>query len=1082
MLKLKHLYPVFLLAGLTQAAYAQTVDTSISGTIVDAGGAAIPGATVTIASPTTGQTKSFTSGNSGEYSITYLIPGSYDISVVAPGFATYQTKGITLEINQQAKINVSMKAGGGNEVVEVHTTQPLLTTDNGTLGAVVGTTEAANLPLNGRKFNDLAVLTPGVTVTNPDNHSSSTDGSTVSSNGNQNTWGQVFLDGVTMVNNRSPYVNAYPSVDAVQEFSVLTSNYGAQYGGGAGAIVNVQLKSGTNQFHGTVFEFIRNSAVDARDYFRPAPLAKTVLKQNQFGGVVTGPIVKDKTFFMFSYEGIRSIQQSAETTTVFTDAELNGDFSAVPQSYLRNPFTGDAYANKQIPVNSVALNIARNYMPRPNIPGTSNGTVNNYSGVQTGNQVNNQYLTRVDHKINDKNQLAIHYLYQGRDFPLTSYNPVFSYTGTYKIHNTGLQYVHIFSPTLINEVRGGADLEHVQQLPAGYYNSDFTAAQLGINQFTLNGVPLPPTQEGFPTITISNFVTVGSGTAASNLDDSRTYQLTDNLTWTKGRHTILMGGDLRHVQDNATTNNTPFGSLSFTGALTAGPQFTSGGTQLAASAGNAGADFLLGLPASVITPEGVPLTAARQWRYGFYVQDDWKPTPKLTVNIGLRYDLWMPPHNNLNTSRTLDFSTATPTLVPLPNPLWKITHKDFSPRVGFAYSFPRNMVFRGAYGITFYGGKFDNINILQLNPPIDSSFSISNTTGPTVTAPTTPAPQATINNPVPASIAPASANVATLPADDRRPDLYLQTYTATLSKQFWNNVLDISYVGVKGTHQDTSIPYFNSGPPNDGTKITVQANRPYPTYGRIRYVDFHGASQYHGLQAKFQHKYSHGLTLTTSYTYSHLLDNQGGDTNGSRSETQIPTSKEWASGLTDQRHYLSIGFVYETKFDMQSRMSKALANGWMLTSLYSYVTGTPLFITQSQDLEHNDNLFQRPDFAPGNDVNTLELPASQRTLNRWFNTAAFQNANGHYGNVPRNPNGLRTPSHYPLTLGLSRSFPMPYNDRHSLLVRLEAFNALNTPQFSSPGTEFGSSSFGVISSTASGYSNRALQLAAKYSF
>jgi hypothetical protein len=1064
MRNLRHICLLFVLISLCVTARTQTVDTSISGTVVDGAGAAIPGATVTITNPSNGQSKSFKSGSAGEYSVTYLIPGVYNISVTAPGFTTYQTKGITLEINQQAKIDVAMRAGGANEVVEVQTTQPLLNVDNGTLGAVVGTTEAANLPLNGRKFNDLAVLTPGVTVSNPDNHSSSTAGSTVSSNGNQNTWGQVFLDGITMVNNRSPYVNAYPSVDAVQEFSVLTSNYGAQYGGGAGAIVNVQLKSGTNRFHGTVFDFIRNSAVDARDYFRPAPLSKTVLKQNQFGGVVTGPIFKEKTFFMVSYEGIRSIQQSVQVSTVFTDAELNGDFSAVSGT-LRNPYTNGTYTNKQVPVNPVAQAIARTYMPRPNIAGTSNGTVNNYSGVQTGNQANNQYLGRVDHKISDRDQLAIHYLYQGRDFPVTSYNPNFSYTGTYKIHNAGLQYVHIFSPTLINEFRGGADLEHVQQLPKGYYNSAFTAAQLGINQFTLNGTALPPTQEGFPTLSISNFVTVGSGTAASNLDDSRTYQVTDNLTWTKGKHTLLMGADIRHVQDNATTNNTPFGSLSFTGSMT----------------GNAGADYILGVPASVITPEGVPLTVAREWRYGFYVQDDWKPTPKLTLNIGLRYDLWMPPHNNLNTSRTLDFSTATPTLIPLPNPLWKITYKDFSPRLGFAYSLPWKTVLRAAYGITFYGGKFDNINILQLNPPIDSSFSIANTTGPTAATPATPIPQATIQNPVPASIAPASANVATLPVDGRRPDLYLQTYTATLSRQFWNNVLDVSFVGVKGTHQDTSIPYFNSGPPTNGT-ISAQANRPYPTYGRIRYVDFHGASQYDGLQAKFQHKYSRGLTFTTSYTFSHLLDNQGGDTNGSRSETQIPNSKEWANGLTDQRHYLSIGLVYETKFDIANRLAKGFTNGWMLTSLYSYVTGTPLFVTQSQDLEHNDNLYQRPDFTVGNNVNTLALPSDQRTLAHWFNTAAFTAANGHYGNVPRNPGSLRTPSHNPLTLGISRSFPMPYNDHHNLLIRFEAFNALNTPQFSSPGAAYGSSSFGVISSTASGYSNRALQLAAKYNF
>ena len=263
---------------------------------------------------------------------------------------------------------------------------------------------------------------------------------------------------------------------------------------------------------------------------------------------------------------------------------------------------------------------------------------------------------------------------------------------------------------LINELRGGINFEHVKQLPLGFYNSSFTAAQIGINQFTLNGAPLPPSQAGFPTLSVSGYLGFGSGTAASNLDYSRTYQINDNLTWVRGRHTLLFGGDVRQVSDNATTNNTPYGSQSFTGAQT----------------GNAGADFLIGIPSSVITPEGVPLTAARQWRYGFYAQDNFKASSKLTLNFGLRYDLWLPPHNNLTSSRTLDFSTSTPTLVPLPDPLWKISHKDFSPRFTFAYSMPWQTVLRGGYGITFYGGKFDNINILQLNPPIDSSFSIAN--------------------------------------------------------------------------------------------------------------------------------------------------------------------------------------------------------------------------------------------------------------------------------------------------------------------------------------------------------------------
>jgi hypothetical protein len=1035
---------------------AQTVDTAIVGTVSDSTGGLIAGATVTIVSTATHTQKKAVTSASGEYNVTYLIPGIYDITVAAPGFATYEQKGVVLQINQTAKISPALKAGGSSEVVEVRSAQPLLQAEESSLGAVIGTEAAESLPLNGRKFDDLAILTPGVTVSDPDNHSSSTAGSSINSYGSQVTWAQLNVDGVTMVNNRHAYVNIFPSVDAIQEFSVFTGDAPAEYGFGAGSITNIQLKSGGNAFHGDVFEFIRNTAVDARNYFRPSPLRKQVLKQNQFGATVGGPIVGDRTFFFFSYEGLRSIQQSPSLTNVLTVAQRNGDFSALTAK-LRNPFalgpgnTTLYYANNQIPVNTVAQSIVNAYTPLPNYVSSAN----NYSGVTTGNESVNQYIGRVDHKIDDTNQLSAHFIYEFRNFPFTALDPAFTFSGTYPMYNGALQYIHVFKPNLLNEVRLGADLEHVKQL-SSRANTSFTAAQLGINGFTINGQPLPAPNEGFPTVSISGFIGMGDGTAASNLDDSRTYQFVDNLTWTKGRHTMTFGTDIRHVQDNATTDNTPYGSISFSGSMT----------------GNAAADYILGVPSSVITPEGVPFTKARQWRDSAYVQDNWKATSQLTLNLGLRYDIWVPPHNLLTTSRTLNFSTATPTLVPLPDPLWKISHTDFQPRIGFAYSVTPMTVVRGGYGISYYGGQFDNINILQLNPPTDPSFSITNTTGPTAANPANPAPSATINNPVSPTLTPATANVASLPPDGRHPDTYLQTYNLTVSKQFWNNVLDVSYVGVKGTHQDTSIRYFNSGPPQ--ASGSAQANRPYPTFGRIRLIDFHGASQYNGLEVHFQHKFSHQLEFITAYSWSHLLDNQGGDTNGASSETQIPISKEWANGLTDQRHNLTIAMVWQLpKLTGTNAVTRAVVNGWGINSIFQFLAGNPLFVTQSQDAENNDNLNQRPDLVPGQ---ALTVPT--RTIAKWFNTAAFTQAVGHYGSTPRNPSALVSPSNDPLTLAVRRSF-QTVREQH-LDVRLEVFNALNTPQLSAPGASQGSSSFGVISSTK--INNREMQLAAKYIF
>ncbi len=1032
---------------IAQLTSGQTVDTAIVGTVSDNSGAVVSGATVTITSSATGIEKKVVTTATGEYGVTYLTPGNYNITVSANGFTSYEQKNFVLQINQQARVDVMLRAGAEQQTVEVLAgQQPLLQNENASLGVVVGTESAENLPLNGRKFDDLAILTPGVTVSDPDNHSSSTDGSAISAYGAQVTWSQVNVDGVTMVNNRHAYVNLFPSIDAIQEFNVLTGDAEAEYGGGAGTITNIQLKTGSNTLHGDLFEFVRNTAMDARNYFLVAPVPKQVLKQNQFGATLGGPILKDRTFFFFSYEGLRSVEQTGGTTDVLTAAEDNGDFSALlPQTQLVSPYTGLPYKNNQIPVNKVAQQIAEIYMPRPN----TNQNGQNYAYIKSGNETVNQYIGRIDHKVNDTNQLDLHLIYALRNFPDADQDPHFTYTGTFPMYNMGLQYVHTFSTSLLNELRLGADLEHVKQLST-LANTDFTAASVGINGFTVNSAPLPPPDEGFPVISISGLIGMGSGTAASNLDDSRTYQIVDNLTWMKSKHTLIFGGDIRHSQDNATTDNTPYGQLSFSGSET----------------GNAAADYILGVPASVITPEGVPLTAARQWRDSFYIQDNWKATHNLVVNMGLRYDLWVPPHNNLDTSRTLNFSTNPPTIIPLPDPIWKITHKDFSPRIGLAYSLPHQFVLRSGYGITFYGGQFDNINILQLNPPDDPSFTLTNGT-----IPSNP-PTATIDNPVSPSLTAANANVASLPADDRHPDLYLQTYNLTISKQFWSNVIDISYVGVKGTHQDTSDQNFNSGPPQSASG-NVNANRPFNTFGNIRLIDFGGASSYNGLNVHFQHRISHNLEFTTSYSWSHLLDNQGSDINSGSSRTQIPGSKEWGSGLTDQRHNLTAAFVWQLpKLIYGAGAARAVLNGWGLNAIYQYISGSPLWITQAQDGENNGNQYQRPDLVPGQ-----SLTLSHRTLAEWFNTSAFTEAIGHYGSAPRNPiSGVKND---PLTLSIKRTFALPFEKQY-LDFRLEAFNALNHPQFSSPGTIQGSSNFGQITSTNS--DNRDLQLALKYVF
>ena len=416
-----------------------------------------------------------------------------------------------------------------------------------------------------------------------------------------------------------------------------------------------------------------------------------------------------------------------------------------------------------------------------------------------------------------------------------------------------------------------------------YANTNFTPASIGINGFVQpNGQPWPPSEQGFPNLTSNELIGVGSDFGVG-LDQGKTYQLVDNVTWTHGTHTVIFGGDVRRVQDNADTSNTPYGVINFNGSETA----NNGPNAPANEGGFDGADLMLGIPSQVITPEGIPLTNAHQWRMFFYIQHNWKVKPNLTLNTGLNYSLYPAPTNSLNTSETMDWTVNPVVLVPLANysPIWHITGKDFGPRLGFAYSLPHQMVVRGGYGISYYAGQFDNINILQLNPPDDPSFSLFN--GNCGYCATPNAPTSTLANPVSPSLSASVANIVSIPPGRDHPDLYLQTWNLTFSKQFWNNVIDVSYVGVKGSKEDTSLLNFNVGPPQ-APGGNVQANRPYPAYGQMRVLDNHGASIYEGFLVHFQHRLSHGLLLTTSYALSSDRDDQGGGTNQQRNQTQNP--------------------------------------------------------------------------------------------------------------------------------------------------------------------------------------------------
>lgn len=1034
---------------------AQTIDTGILGTVRDPSAAAVAGAEVTATNVATGVQQTTKTSSDGAYQMRYLAPGDYAVEVRAAGFRTVRRSGLALQLSQQARVDFSLDLGQLTETVEVSAAASLLQTENAVLGAVVGSERIVNLPLNGRNFAQLATLTPGVTVLTQFNGLFSR----VSANGARDIAMQVSFDGVSVVNNRQNWVGMFPSLDALQEFKVQSSNYTAEYGGNAGANVQVQLKSGSNRFHGTAFEFLRNHALDARGYFRPEPLEKDQLRRNQFGGVFSGPIQRDKTFFMLSYEGIRSAQQRPGTGVVLTPEMRRGDFSGVTQRITDPLANNTPFPNNVIPqsrLNPVSVSLVNQYMPLPNLPGTVN-----YAGYTGERADQDQFMARIDRQFSSRDQVSGHYIFQDRSFPTTNFNPNFSLDRQFKNQSANFQYVRTITPTLLNEFRFGHQRGDRLEL-SPRRGSDFKIEDLGISGFLIGGPDgRRPTAEevGFPLLTINGFLGIGESVGGAPLDNSRTYQFVDNVSSIRGSHSMKFGADIRRVIDDGNASN-DYGVMTFTQDI----------------AGNPAAAFMLGFPRTVDSAEGIPITGSRQWRYGMYFQDDWRATSRLTLNLGLRYDLDPAPVDAFGTSRTLrfDLNPAGPVLWPEPGvteKLWQTNLYKVAPRFGLAWRVGKGFVIRSGYGLFFTAAQFDNMNILQANPPVAPTITVTN---PVLN------PVATVDNPFPRSLVTNTpfVNVVSVEQDRRHWDGYLQNWNFQVGRELTaSDVLEVSYVGSKGTKLDTSINNWNSPDPGAGT---IQPRRPYPQWGRIRMMASDGNSIYHSLQARYERRFSRGISATAAYTWSHLIDDTGQSSNRGGCQCQNPRSRgqaERANSLSDIRQRLVLGWVWELLWATQGNaFLRGVFGGWSLSGVSTLQSGSPINVTQSGDTLNNDsNGWTRPNLVSGQDV---LLPPENRDPGRWFNTAAFSRTTITHGNTPRN--ALVGPGVKTLDASVSRTFRMPYRENHQLLFRAEFFNALNTPQFANPASVLGNAAFGTITGTA--IDQRQLQLALKYIF
>jgi Carboxypeptidase regulatory-like domain/TonB dependent receptor len=1050
---------LFLSLILSACAFAQQASiTSLIGRVTDTGGAAIPGATVKAVDDGTHETYSGTTNEAGLYFFQFVKIGTYTITATASGFATVTREGVVVEVNQLVRTNFEMKVGQVTEQVIVLGSAPPIATDEASLSEVLNTRAVTNLPLNGRDVLRMAALTPGV-IPGMKSRTGATaaGGEDFIGAGAREVQNSISLDGVSIVSNLINLTSLRPSTDAVEEFQIQTGTYSAQYGTMIGVHLNVISKSGTNEVHGAVWEFFRNDKLDARDFFLPATSAKPPLRQNQFGGEISGPVViphlyngKNRTFFLADYEGERQTQVTTALAAVFPVAYRNGDLSAIKTAAIKDPFNAFApFPNNMIPASELSPQAQKTlaYMPLPNLPGTA---ANNYlAGIGGGNNTDHT-LDRIDQNIGDKTRLFFRYVYQNANLLQGSSNPINGFNVPLTDRNYAVGYTQTISPRAVNDFRFG--VEKTLYSSVNFFSNASQAGAgtaLGIPGFTTS-VANP----GIPDFEITGFVAVGgqNQTSSNWTRPDTTWEWTDTFNYTRGSHSISTGAEFFRLNTGSQGQNSSRGLFNFTGGIS----------------GNAAADFLLGLPLNDTTPGIGGLVLARQWRNAFFVSDKWNATKNLTLTIGLRYELptvAQSPNGSINTLSP-DGTTLIPTQVPSTIPLTNSQHNAFAPRLGFAYRLGKNWVLRGGYGVYYNANQMNSYTIGGSNPPFSNRTTYNSPpANPTVS----------LANPTAGALgsAPPTPNInVVLPY---LPMAVMNQWSFDVERALWGGAgLDVQYLGSHTAHLDRNY-YTNTPLPGPGA---VQARRPNQKWGVIRAVANDVDENYDGLNVVLRQRFNHGFSALFSYTWSHTLD-VGTDSNntGAGAAPQDPYNwkGDYGNSNWDIRHRVVASYTYELPFFKTANgVRHYVLGGWQVNGVTTAQKGTPIFLTAAGDVANTGAAqAERPN---------LIAPASANCgdghLVGCISTSSFAVAAPFtYGNAGRNI--VKGPGLVSTDFSVFKNVPLK-TERAHLQFRFEFFNIFNTPSFNLPTAVFGTATFGNIGSTL--IPNRQFQVAAKILF
>jgi hypothetical protein len=1104
-----------LLCALALQMAAQSTTGSIAGVVTDPSGAVVPNAAVVVTDLGTNIETRAATDPSGNYVVTLLPIGQYSVAVEARGFKRFVASGIKVNVQDRLRVNVTLELGQAADTIKVESAAPLLETDTSALGQVVDSQRIVDLPLNGRFFTRLAVLTTGTVPTPSGARDENTGG--FSANGVRPYQNNFILDGVD--NNslsqdlvsESSFVTG-PAPDAIAEFRVETNAMSAEYGRSGGAVLNVNIKSGTNDLHGTAYEFLRNSAMDAKNYYDPGDQAIPPFKQNQFGFSLGGPIMlpkiyngRDKTFFFVDYQGTRIRSSETFLASVPIEAWRTGNFSGFqtiydPQTTTQNPdgtYTRQPFANNQIPTtrfDPVAAKLI-NLFPTPNVAGSvaTSGVANNYLTNPSSPDDTDQFDVRMDHKISDRDSIFGRVSFSNRNLtppgsippPLDSAS--FS-SGNFinDARSVALSETHIFTPRLVNEIRLGYNRNRSERLQ---FNSDQNLSA----QYGIPGIPFSTNNGGLPAFDISDLTSFGSSQYQPTVEFQNVYQVIESLSWVTGRHTLKFGADLKpRVDFSILQPPVPRGSFTFSGDATRDPNNL-------ATTGLGTADFLLGSLSSASIGSFIN-DVFQQPGYNFYIQDDFKVSRKLTLNLGLRYEFIGHVTEKYNAMANFNIQTNMLDIVkgrtdPLPadfypeiavnrnapRSLVPNNKLDFAPRFGFAYNLLPHTVVRGGYGIFWSSYEAGPLSIPNPgnNPPF---FEQTNYNQGSVVTPNPIVNRLSSGFPLDALTNPSSPSLFSVDPHFRNP--YVQQWNFGVQQDLgWNTVLEFAYAGSKGTGL-YEFRNANQARPTADSSSDIDSRRPYPYIptGFSLWCTC-SSSTYHAFTAKVEKRFSNGLSFLTAYTFSKSIDEQSNASLGfvSGGAFRDASHPSWEKGLSDfnvpQRVVLSLS--YQLPFGKGKALANsvngfgnALIGGWELQTVTSFQSGTPRTVVANIGVSNSDGE-DRPDVVAG-------IPASPQNKgpNSWINAAAFQaEAPGTFGNAGRNI--VQTAGVSSVDLSLFKDFAIV--ERAKLQFRAEAFNLPNHPNFRSDSlnTAWGSASFGEYSASRP---SRQLQVALKLIF